>query len=122
MRAVAAPARPARRAGRAVFVLAALVLASLGGSVVAAALPTTASETSVGVSRASGDGSGGLSAPFGSFAPVAGRPADPPLGVPFESLNLSGAPRSRSTGGMSPASSPTGRTSPSLSSTGALGR
>lgn len=90
MRAVAAPARPARRAGRAVFVLAALVLASLGGSVVAAALPTTASETSVGVSRASGDGSGGLSAPFGSFAPVAGRPADPPLGVPFESLNLSG--------------------------------
>jgi hypothetical protein len=32
----------------------------------------------------------GLSAPFGSFAPVEGRPADKPIGVPFESLSRAG--------------------------------
>lgn len=33
---------------------------------------------------------GGLSAPFSSFAPVPGRPADPPIGVPFQSLSRAG--------------------------------
>ncbi len=33
---------------------------------------------------------GGLSGPFGSFAAVPGRPADKPIGVPFEALSRAG--------------------------------
>ncbi len=65
-----------------------LVALSLGSSALAVAQPLSAGNGAKVV--ASGDGSGGLSAPFGSFAPVAGRPADPPIGVRFESLNRAG--------------------------------
>ncbi|PTR32238.1 hypothetical protein C8K36_1011290 [Rhodococcus sp. OK519] len=70
-----------------------LVAASLGVPTVAAAQQalTPVGTGSVGTGSAGdssvGDSSGGLSAPFNSFAPVAGRPADPPIGVTFEALS-----------------------------------
>lgn len=65
----------------------ALVLAvatALGGVLVssagvAGAQPAAAPAAQVGAQ--------GLSAPFGSFGPVAGRPVDPPIGVPLETLS-----------------------------------
>ena len=47
------------------------------------AAPASSGRLQGGVAR-------GLSAPFGSFAPVPGRPDDKPIGVPFQSLSRAG--------------------------------
>lgn len=78
-----------RRGFVVVSVALGLVAASLGVPAVAGAqqivgLPQSVPTVGTGLS---GVGSGGLSAPYNSFAPVAGRPADPPIGVPFEALS-----------------------------------
>ncbi|MDI9917310.1 hypothetical protein [Rhodococcus sp. IEGM 1379] len=88
------------RSGAGVLVLAVVVAVVPAVAVSAQELPSEpmTAETASDIPPATDDdsplvgtgaagASGGLSAPFNSFAPVAGRPADLPIGVTFEALS-----------------------------------